>query len=207
MPLVGCNKSGGSKNKTTSEFSVSQGAKIAADSEAKEIFANEEAEGQSAEQTVSKITGSIESQNGVFLISREQFISQLDQALENDGVKALSDYDVLAGEKEGPNGEEYSTIRYRVEDVVLVLSTGKNDDKLTEVLLAGVSADQSEASKDIFAAYMVYCISLIDNAVIESIIHGLGAYKGEEITKKGENASYTFDRYKGMPVLLISPLH
>ncbi len=208
VSLAGCGESEGIKSTATPEPAVSQETEATTDAGATAASVSETAEVQSTAQTASDITGSIESKDGVFLISRDQYISQMDYILKNSGFKTLSDYDASIGEKDGPNGEKFDFVRYDIDDgVMLALSTGKNDDKLTEIMLIGVLADLTEESKDVFSVYEGYCIALIDNDFSQSILNGLAKYEGEEVTKEGKNASYTCDEIDGIVCILISPLN
>jgi predicted small lipoprotein YifL len=206
VSLAGCGGSGEAKSTATPEPSVSQEPETATDTGATDV--NETDVVQSTEQAASEITGCIESKDGVFLISRDQYISQLDYILKNSGLKALSDYDASTGEKDGPNGEKFDFVRYDVDDgVMLALCTGKNDDKLTEIMLFGVLKELTEESKDTFSAYGGYNVALIDNADSESILYSLGEHKGGEVTVEGKNASYTFAESDGVACILISPVN
>jgi hypothetical protein len=147
----------------------------------------------------SDLAGSIASKNGVFLISKDLFVSQLDLVLTSFGYRTLPDPVTPTGE---PTGKTVKSETYDVgAGVTLTLCTGKNGENLSEIDLTATGV----LSGNSFSDYQKCCVDMIDFDRSKSILGSLEKSKSGTTAIYSENASYILRVSDDITTLRIIP--
>lgn len=148
------------------------------------------------------LTGTIESKDGVFLIDRDLFASQLDLVLQSFGYHTLPSPETSAVEKVGPNGKKVLCERYDVgSGVLLTLCADKDDGSLAEIVLTA----SSSASKNTFSNFQKCCVDMIDFEASKNILAALGDSGAGTTAVYSENAHYVQRGNDSVTILQIIP--